>query len=509
MRNWLIALALAAAALATPLAPAQDRPAPRGTPRPAPSPAAPPTAAGAMELAEEPFRLEAVGLTLRLPAGAQAQTSRAADQQSVQVVPAGPNPDWLFTIQTPQSRNTETTARAVAEDVLEQLKRSVGELNRTVDAKGTLTEKLVSTRAQVIEEVRDLTITAEPQHTRPAARFYVRLPGGDKRPAIIRGYTVFRTEPGRFVTFDLTTTEPAFARAKQAYETSIATARFVDAGAMLAARGAAVEGGIALIGGLSPAEFDATVNRMKDQWYRLSRRAPGAPELDTEEIGYRRVRAWRGKRGEIDPTKTPGRFKGPDHQEGYLLRIDARVLSEGNIVDTVGVYFMAPDRSEEAWSLQTAVRTPDRAKPFTASEIGARTGPAMSVVITGDAREAKRIEPLVPRHGYLNQLEAFLLPQLLIGRQKPAEMGFYAYNSERESIALRRDVLGQPDARGNWQITTRMREDADPQVSVYNAKGDLTQTAFKPDPDGRVRMWTPITLQRLADLWRAKGLPMN
>lgn len=507
MRKFLLPVALA---LLTPLAAAQSQPAGRGKAAPA---AATPQGPQGVELATDPFRLESVGLSIRLPAIALAQRNSVGDQQTVQVVPGGPNPEWMFNIQTPQSRNTAATAETVAEDVLEQIRKSVGVIDRKVDGKGKVTEKVVSSKAVVLQPVKELKLAPESaQAARPGANFYVKLPGEGKQPAVVRGYTVFRVEPGRFVTFDLTTTEPAYQRARLAYETSIATARFSDPGTMAAARGAAVEAGVALLGRLTPADYDRATEHLKDQYYRLTRAKAGDTSAAAEEVAYRRVRAWKGRRGEIDASRSPAKFKAVEMQEGYLVRIDARYLSEGRVIDSVGIFFMSPDRKEEAWSLQTAVREAGGGtgkKPRTATETGARSGLTMSVAIAGDARDEKAVQPLVPKQGYLNQLECFILPQLLIGAHAQGELGFYSYQSETANIHLRRDeVVETGDPAGPWRITTKVRDDVDPQASLYGEHGELVQTVV-PEPTGALRTWTPVTLPKLAEIWRAKGLPMN
>jgi hypothetical protein len=49
-----------------------------------------------------------------------------------------------------------------------------------------------------------------------------------------------------------------------------------------------------------------------------------------------------------------------------------------------------------------------------------------------------------------------------------------------------------------------MTEDREPQVSTFEETGVLAQTITA---DGGV--WTPTTLPNLAEIWRAKKLPMD
>jgi hypothetical protein len=468
-----------------------------------PTPRHPAASGEAVDLATEAFRLESAGLTMYLPVGAVARTNRAGESASVQILPGDASPTWLVNLQTPQSTNTQRTASHIADEVLNQLLASVGVIDRQVARDGTLVERLVSTKGTVIEPVRPLELAGvDPQFRRPGARFYVRLPRGERETAVVRGYTIFRTGPGRFVTFDLVTTEPDFARARHIYETMIATARFEDTNMVAATRGAAIEMGVDFFSRLSPSDYETALARQKDQWYRLARQEPGTSDRDAQEVAYRRIRAWKGSRGELDSKRPRSNWTTGDRQEGYLVRVDARVLRDGAVIDSVGTYFMTTDRREEAWIVQMAVRDPNRRAPIVYTETGARSGSSMSVTTTGTGRENLAATPFIPEQGYATQVENFLLPHLLSQSDVQGEFGFYLYQSETNSVRLRRDTVMR--AGEMTTITTRHNEDREPQVSTFAKDGTLVSTVL---PDSTT--WMPLTLQRLADLWRAKGLPME
>jgi len=486
--------------------PAPAAKSPTGQP---PAKNSPPKGAGTpVEFAEIPLRINSVGLTVHLPTGSIAQTSGSTDQVSAQIIAA--DSTWLINIQTPQSKNLQTDPDAVATEVLNQLLASVGVPERKV-VNGRIVETIASTRATIVEPIKPLIITASnPQEPKKASRFYVRIPRGDGEPAVIRGYTVFQTGPGRFVTFDLTTPETAFAAARPVYETIIAKAQFEDAAAMAAARGVAVQAGIEFVNRLTPSDYEAACAVLQDQWYRLAKPAPGGADADAEEIAYRRIRAHKGFRGEIDPMRPESKWGAADRQQGYVVRIDARFIQSPLVVDSVGVYFMSLDRREEAWSLKTVIRDPSARKPTTWEEVGGRVGGDLKVTTAG-SQESKAARPTVPDIGYLNQVEGFLLPQLLVRNQKAdakgraGDYGFYSYQSEFGNVRLRRDTLAEPqDRAGAWILTTRMNEDRDPQVSIYNERGELIKTTL---PNNTI--WTPSSLQRLAEIWQGKGLPMD
>jgi hypothetical protein len=465
--------------------------------------------AGAVELSGDLFRVDSAGMHLYLPAGAIAQTTRAGDNTSIQILPSGPNPTWLVNLNTPQSSNPEQTPLTIAEEVLNQLLASVGVMDRKVGRDGILQERLVSTRGEVIQPARALELAgADLRERRPAARFYVRLPRGQGAAAVVRGYTIFQVAPGRFVTFDLVTTAPEFAASRRFYETMVGTVRFQDTLAAATNRGEAITAASELLARLSPSDYEAAMAKLQDQWYRLARQPAGTSDGEAHEIAYRRVRAWKGRRGELDTRRPQSKWAAGDRQEGYLVRIDARFLQDGRIVDSVGVYFMSPDRREEAWSLQVAIRDPSRSNPATWMETGARSGSSMSITVTGSAQENLGATPHIPDQAYITQVEGFLLPYLLMQVEAPGDYGFYIYQSETNNVRLRRDELIRRPASGPrgeaWTLTTRHNEDREPQTSIYNEAGQLLHTSL---PDAT--LWTPTTLRRLADLWRSKGLPME
>jgi hypothetical protein len=461
------------------------------------APLAPLPPVNPVPLAEDWFRLNSVGLSMHLPGGAQVQTSGAGDLQTVQVMDK--DQTWLINIRTPSTRN-DRSAEKVATEVRDQLLAVAAPLEKNKDQP----LKNGATTARLLQDISPLTVTTErPEEARPGCRFYVAIPQDEKGRAVVRGYTVFAVSPGRYATFELVTPEPTLTAGRAAYETALASVRFADTASLSAGRGTAVESGLALIGHLSPADYDGAIAVMKDRWFRLSRADKDGAD---QELAYRRVRAWKGKRGEIDPNRDAKKWSSEDHQEGYLVRIDARSLREGVVYDSVGTYFMSPDRRDEAWLLQMVIRDPSTRKPATWREVGARSGKSMSVATDGSG-ESKVAQPAVPDTGYLNQVEAFLLPQLVIPTRRDTpgagEYGFYIYQSEFGNIRLRRDTF-TPGADKTWTISTRVNEDREPQVSTYGDGAELVKTVLA---EGGV--WTPITLQRLAEIWAAKKLPMD
>lgn len=511
------------------------QPAPRFSKPPAKTPAATPGAApakpapaaqpktkaetitlvpGAIEMSDELFRLDAAGLAMHLPLNAKAQITAAAVDASAKVTPPDGDQSWVIGIQVKRTRDKTQNPESVCRGVLQQLLASVGVVNRDGrDREGNVVEKLLSTKGTVIEPVKNVIVRAErPEFERPAARFYVKIPREEGKSALVHGYTVFQTAPGEFVLFDVKTLDSDFAKSRPVYEATLATARFSDVAMLMANRGAAVEAGSDFLARMSDPDYDAAINLLRDQWYRLAKPAAGGADNDAEEVAYRRVRANRGSRGEIDPSSRREKWGQVEREAGIVVRIDARYLQPqtSQVVDWVGIYWVSNDGKSEAWSVQQAIRDRDPAKKKASvmTETGAREGDQMSVSLTGNGQENRRIKPDVPKIGYISQVHAFLLPSLLVQKNATGQFGFYVYQSQTDtgSITMRRDqVKAEEGLQKTYSITTQLAEDRPAQVSMYRESGELIQTIFAADKLN----WTPTTLNRLAELWKAKGLPMN
>ncbi len=456
--------------------------------QPAPSNAPP----DAVALSTSPITIESLGLTLSLPEGSGAETvASGTDAAAVTTQVVFADASGVTAIHGKRTSDESLGVKGVAEDLLEQMLATSGRLN----SQGKLVPG--SSRANVIDS-REISINAQ-----DAARFYVRIPKPDGR-AEVRGYTVFRPEPGRFVLFELFTTPEKLDAARVSYETMVSSARFTGAGEIDLKRGAMVRAGAEVIGSLSAEDYREVFGSYGQHWERLYRPSRTGDEADDDEFGYRRIRAWVGRRGELEPDKSEDKWSEAEREPGYLLRVDARLLENGMIVDSRGLYFLSIDREREAWTLRMALRR-EGAKPSEWRETGARDKNSMVVRIEQDGAAPRVVRPLMQGEGYVSMVETQLLPQLLVRASVPADFAFYAYMSQAETISLRTDSVKMPGGRdGRVEIVTRPREDGPSQTATYAPDGSLVRIDR---PDGRV--WEQTDHKRLIALWRSKGLPVN
>lgn len=451
-----------------------------------PAPKSP--ASVATPLADEPFTIESVGLSFYLPAGAAADGTSIGAQSTVTVEPS--DKAWYATITTPRTSNPDTGVRDVAQEAIKQILESSGTYYYGKEA--------VAHKGKVVAQEDELTI-----NDRPAARFYISLPRGGKQDNLIRGQTIFKVGADRFVIFEFYCSEINFARARGEYELMVGTASFAGAADAATARVAAVEAGLQVLSRLSEAELREIALKLGERWERLYMPAATEAAADEQEIAYRRVRVWLGERGELSGSKPKAGASGVETQQGILVRVDARSLDQGRVLDSQGVYFVSFDRNEEAWTLKNAIR--EGRKTLTYTETGARSGRSMTISTQSSGDAGKTIKPVIQGDGYLSRVESFMVPQILINHAVPNTYAFYTFQSDTATIRLRRDELSQPpDREGLFVVSTRLKEDSKPMVSRYTEQGELIQTQM---PDGS--RWEPITLDRLVRLWRDKNLPMD
>lgn len=492
MRLPAFLLILVAACLATP-ALAQPRPKPKAGEASRPSPSL-------VELADEPFRLDAVGLSMMLPVGARAESSSAGGDVSARII--GPDNSWLLNIRTPRLPGDLGLSTA---DLLEQIAvhiasasgeqfKATGKSNLPGTGSTAKYTDLEGFRARLLGEPQVVTINGRTAH-----RVYISLPPVSQTPATVRGVTIFQTGPTQFVVMDMTVIAEEFDRSKVIYETMVATAAFVDDTELTLRRGAAIEMGQRILGALKPEHYRAALEAQPERWLRLYRPSATGSARDDQEIGYARIKTKFGSRSDVAAAAGPAASS-----EGYILQIDVRILTGNDrIVDTKGIYFMTPDRTEEVWQLSQAVRKDGQT--ITTVERGGRIDKSITVMIDGQARAPRTIRPIIQGEGYVSIVEDLLIPRFLITSAIPGEFGFYSYRSDAETIRYRRDLLERdPKAPDVWTLTTTRGDDRVSQVSRYTSTGELIQTVL---PDRSI--WEPITPEKILNLWKSKGLPQD
>ena len=463
---------------------------------------APSTGNGGIALSDNEFHLDSVGLHIRLPMGAEAESVRIGDRTTVQISPV--EAKWLINIQTPVTSNEKATPREVADRTIEAIQASVGVLV-AVDHD----VKFTDSQAKLFDRVDDLKLPGG-----GVSRFYVSVPSdadARSKARLVKGYTIFKPGPKQFVIFELICGEPDFSKARIAYETSVGTASFENSDTIATSRRNAIHAGLELFSHLpEQAYLDAMGSQEQETWYRLYVPSSTGSIKDDEELGYRGVKFWKGFRGEIDPKNPRTSWTPADKVEGYLAQDRSRVLVNGMIADSVTICFMTPDRTEETWSSTTAVKDRASGKPMaTVNEIGSRLKDDVTVVTNESSKPTKTTKPAIAGDGYISQFERSLLPRLLARQHVSKEYGFYAWDTLSRSIVFRRDTVeGRQTSMAKdakiWNVVTTIRDESKKQTTTVSDKGEVLGVSLEDN-----RTWDLIDVASLRSLWKEKGLPTD
>lgn len=484
-------------------APAASPPRDREAPTPAADRAAPrqddqkveiPT-----ELTQEPYAIPALGMSIYLPSSALVDLSRLeGGRTTVLVRPETEPASWVIQIHSSISSDHELTLGQAVDNLVDQRRQArVGQ-----DARGN-ERSLV----RAFDRQEDLVIGGV-----PSQRVFLDVPGGPDAP--VSGFTVFHNGPGQFVIVQLDCTRAVFSRIRHIYELMTATVDFRDPAELGADRAAALLAGEALMRKVASADLDAALDDAPT-FFRIYRPAPGGAAGDAEEIGYQRVQIRRGTSGELGPKrrapradrnasdskeKAPIEKPDPDEQRGYIVRVEARTLAMGVVVDTISTFFLDESRESELWSITMVIRRGKDREEWT--ETGIRREQRLTVKTTRSGDEPTAADYALPR-GYIARVETYLLPRLTVRAQTPGLFGFYSYESQLSKMSLRRDEFAQDEA-GVWTQSTLLTENSRPMITTLDKTGRIVRRVM---PDGQIM--EPIDPARLRQIWADKKLPLE
>lgn len=439
---------------------------------------------GKIALADSPVQVPALGLSITPPVGSSSLTQSLAGQIAATII----LPDNIGSVGVHR--------RALVRDDLTLIELEAALLKRALGLPDGATGITIDTKVSTAEGEslgRSPFIAAGGLVFRP---FYVRMREGDNP---LQGFAILLTARTEFLLFQLYTTERHFDRAREMFEIMLATVELEDTAASDRRRGDAIDAGVARLAALTPEDYDAIISDFPEQFERIYKPAPGGAAADETEVGYRRIKAWIGPREELT-----GETPRPNSPDGYLLRIDGLVLlDDERRADSRSLYFLSRDRTQEAWSVEMAIRGKS-GKPEVWSEIGARAGRNMSVQINRGGGVSHTIRPLIEGPGYISRLESYLLPQLLIKAGEAGHYAFYTYDQAAEANRLRFVELADvPERPGLWRVITR-RTDDQGETAEYNQFARLIRVETT---EGLLKR--PIEFERLYSLWESKGLPLD
>lgn len=440
-----------------------------------------------IKLQSSPTRIDALELSFFLPEGAVAETTSFGVTATVGV--ELPRNLGVVVIKGHRSTNAELTVAQVLDSMIEQFNATGSYVKDTPNGRVFIKTELEGRNTLQLSGLA-------------GERFYMRFPPGETGPALVRGVSVFQTEPGRFIVFDLMAEAAQAEESRRMYETIVGTMDVTNRDALAARRGAALDRTKAVLASLTPDELNTLAEANAERWERLFTPARSGDDMDATEHGYRRIRVSKGFRGEVSG-KDKRTWRGAEKAPGLIVRLDAMALETGLRIDTRAVYFVSDDLAEEAWTVRMALRQGDVTTE--SSVTGARSGTSMTVQLEQNNMAPTVTRPMIQGEGYVPQAITHLLSPLLARRAAAGEFASYAYNPASNTISMRWDTVEQAaDKPGLWIVRSRPDDNTPATSHVFNAQGRLMRSELH-----NGRLWEPIELERLLALWKRKGLPLE
>lgn len=446
-----------------------------------------------IEFDGEVVELSTVGLRVGVPRGGESMVQTIAGRVTAGVT----LPDGLGSVLV-QARETGNSTMSVLDLEKAVLRRTL--FRSLTDERIEITIDLLLETDAGISLGRSPALPSAGRIVRP---FYVRLKEDSPQP--MRGFGVIPLGADSFVLYQLFCSDEAFERSRHVFELMLKSATLQEGESIDAEREPMILSGAEILGLLGPADYTAIITDFPDQFERIYRPAPGGAATDEEEVGYRRIRAWRGSIADLETGVADA--GGP--KDGYVLRVDGSVLLDDEFGGTStaksrAVYFLSEDRRRESWKVDMSISSEGRTKPEVWSEIGMRLDDSMSVQITNSKRDSSTIRPSIRGEGYISRLESYILPQLLIRAGKEGEFAFYAYDQTAELNRLRTVTAARAtDRPGLWRITTVLSSEQE-EAAEFNEYGRLIRSETT---EGVVKR--PIEFERLRSIWRSKGLSLD
>ncbi len=435
-----------------------------------------------------PYRVESMGLALRLPEGATVSSTSTSDGVRSFLVSPEDN-SWLLRVLAPRTTDASVTAQSVIDSMINEILDPEGD-GSTMRGMKLQTK---DGRKRVFDRLDELETA-----TAVGARFYLgvkQLSGQD----LITGYTVFRPAAGQLLVFEITTLETEFTRVRSIYEAIVAVSEIRDPAELASRRAAGVAAGETLLADLDSATISSLLP-IGPEWRRLYRPGPTGRWSDDTEVAYQSLEIKEGQRGELSLGRGARSWSASEREKGYIATVVARYLDGDQKIDIHSSYFLSQDGADEAWSVR--MRLGDRFETTNWVETGVRMGDEIRVSITQpDGTVTEKAWP-TPPNGYLSHVEALLLPTVLASRGVEGEFAYYRYNTQLGELTLRRDVFeATPEG---WRLTTRVHEDAPEETLELSEDGKVTGQNLAGDVRGK-----PLGRKEIASIWRHKGLPLE
>jgi hypothetical protein len=435
-----------------------------------------------------------------IPAWAQAQTD---NPDAIELGPDYAVRATGLSLRPPVGAALTTTGSGTAAEVVISDANHLWQMELSL----LLTEEQTPDAGRILDQlIRRLTSTPRPIGERqsvlvngwPGQRAYfggVQVSNAEAIAAI----QVLSLGPGRYGVLQFLALEPAFQGARPAFDAVAETIDYADPESTEQHQRQLTRRGDQLLRTAIPDVLENLAE--SSEWFRLFTVSGDGEE---REYGYARIRIAPGRRGDITDKPT-SQYTDAERAEGVTVQIATRVLPpDGGVADIVSTFFMTNDRQGEDWKIVATHRT-DAGQSRTRSIIGNRDGTSAIVRESTDGSNLRPRTLKIRSEGYISQAEIYLLPRILPKADRLAETGFWHVVWSRLDVVFRSDRIEPHESIGGvWTITTSVPSEGGDVLTLVDESGRITS---RTTAEGM--RWQPITLRRLRDLWREKGLPTD
>ena len=433
-----------------------------------------------------PVSIDPLGLQMNLPLGASVAVEKFGDRTAANISDNPAMPTWSLRIQAMTSTLQNPTPAAQIEDLLRELRSN--------------NERFT---ALTNEPVRISGLDGHLCYLKRTA------PSGEQ---YISGWLLLPIAEREMMVLSLQTLPDYFEQLRPTIDASFQTISLRSLEEIAAERKTRLEAGQAFLQSITPEQLKSLVGlKQLTRIYRPASTQTGAPT----ELGYSLLEVLEAKKGQLNPERHEASYDADARQLGLMVKVHGRVVvdADRNIYyDSLAMYWMAWDQSEEAWSVLGTHRQGDATQ--TEAETGVRnaalpgTAPRLTVIKADNATNYREPHEWLVPDVYMSQPIGWLLSQLLPKDiTAPQEYSYYTYNfaSRTPHVSQRLDIWAPArDGSDTFTLTTRLSSDAAPVTAIYTRSGDLVRRIHS---NGVIT--EPVALEELRRLWRAAGLQLG
>ena len=324
---------------------------------------------------------------------------------------------------------------------------------------------------------------------RPAVRVIYQVPG--KVQPWILSQTLMQIDPTIFAVFEIEADKAVYDANRDVFQAVFDSVQLADPEELNRMRQAQLAAGQAWLSSFTIEQLKAMAP--PELWLRVIK--------DGKDVGYTRIQA------------SDAKMLGDN---GLRVVVQAHVVANNAAFDTISDFFRSDGDRTEVWEIRTTKRTIDsprqglpsnapKRRAQTWAETGLRAGGQITVnreiptrvdLAVGGEGQTKRDDAkwTTPPTAYVSQADLHVIYSLLPA-DRPQTLAFYAYHPASHKLVLR-TLRVEPLANGAYRVHERMPPTFRPQVSTYNANGQLVQRVLG---DGSIIM--PATADQIKQIW--------